>query len=102
MRRIVPEKLRDRIDGLDGLCRLEDGGPGLEFVQRPERENTGMETARRDPAALESEAVEGREAALRKARTGALMRNARAADAILEARYEGIHRISLRCFSCGV
>jgi Ti-type conjugative transfer relaxase TraA len=90
MRKIVPEKVRDRIDGLlDGLRQPGDVVSGRDVEQRPERRYAGKDV-RRDPAVPESEAAEDREAALRKARTRALMRHARAVDAILEAREEGL------------
>jgi len=64
VRKIVPEKLRDMFDGL----RLAaDGGQGRE-QQAPERK-----------------AAEDPETALRRARTNALIRHARAVDAILAA-----------------
>lgn len=67
MRRIVPERIRDALDTmLDRLRQPGDGVPGSAAMQQPEREQ--------DP-----------EAALRKARTEALKRHARAVDAILGA-----------------
>ncbi|BCH12138.1 hypothetical protein MesoLj131c_63960 [Mesorhizobium sp. 131-3-5] len=94
VRRIVPEKLRDRIGGLlDGLRspgddepRHERGpGPGREIVgvrigdgaAAPEREKPGPGVQRNTEAPLDPEA------ALRGARTQALVRHARAIDAIL-------------------
>ena len=75
VRKIVPEKVRDMFDGL----RLPaDGG------QRPKRESAGME-AGRAAAAPAREAAEDREEALRRARTKALVRHARAWDALLSA-----------------
>ncbi|MEH2614341.1 Ti-type conjugative transfer relaxase TraA [Bradyrhizobium sp. AZCC 1693] len=73
VRRIVPEKVRDMFDGL----RLPVDG-----AQRPERESAGM-AARREMEAPERKAAEDPETALRRARTRALMRHARAVDAIL-------------------
>ena len=71
--RKAPEKVRGMFDGL----RLPaDGGQG------PERESAGME-AGRAAAAPAREAAEDREEALRKARTKALIRHARAVDVIL-------------------
>ncbi|UVK38673.1 Ti-type conjugative transfer relaxase TraA [Mesorhizobium sp. AR10] len=94
VRRIVPEKLRDRIGGLlDGLRSPGDGepmqegglGPGRESVgaqigegaATPEREKPGPDAQRNTEAPLDPEA------ALRGARTKALVRHARALDAIL-------------------
>ncbi|ESW93116.1 conjugal transfer protein TrbA [Mesorhizobium sp. LSJC269B00] len=94
VRRIVPEKLRDRIGGLlDGLRSPGDAGLDQDLGRRPGREDGG---ARGDDAI----AAPGREAsargaqrdttvpvdaeaALRSARTQALVRHARALDAIL-------------------
>jgi hypothetical protein len=68
VRRVVPEKVRGMFDGL----RLSaDGG------QAPER--TAPERVAEDP-----------EAALRRAGARALVRHARAADAILDAKHEGL------------
>ena len=89
VRRIVPEKVRDRIDGLlDGLRSPGDGAPGGNAVQPPERENAGVD-AKREPAAPAKEVADDPEAALRRARTKALVRHARAVDAIFEAQEMG-------------
>jgi Ti-type conjugative transfer relaxase TraA len=71
VRRVVPEKVRNM---LDGLRPSADAGRGLDDASKPERE------------ALERKAAEDAEAALRKARTKALVRHARAVDAIFEAQ----------------
>ena len=74
VRRVVPEKVRNLLDGLPpsaGAVRGLDGAP------KPERE------------APERKAAEDAEAALRKARTKALVRHARAVDAIFEAQEMG-------------
>ena len=90
MRKVVPEKLRDRVDGLlDGLRAPGDGVPGGNAVQPPERGNAGAEAARREPAAPAKEVTDDPEAALRRARTKALVRHARAVDAIFEAQEMG-------------
>lgn len=74
VRRLVPEKLRDRIDGmLDGVRSPADAVPGGNGVQRLEREGP------------QSAAAEDPEVSLRRARTDALVRHARAIDAILSA-----------------
>ncbi|MGX8007526.1 Ti-type conjugative transfer relaxase TraA [Mesorhizobium sp. ORM8.1] len=93
VRRIVPEKLRDRIGGLlDGLRSPGDGEPRQERG-RSARENVGAQIGdagstpeRNIPAtgvSRESNAPADAEAALRSARTKALVRHARALDAIL-------------------
>ena len=90
VRKVVPEKLRDRVDGLlDGLRAPGDGVPGGNAVQPPERGNAGAEAARREPAAPAKEVTDDPEAALRRARTKALVRHARAVDAIFEAQENG-------------
>ena len=67
--RILPGKLRDRIGGLlDELRSPGDAASGQDSGRKPEREKT------QDPEAI-----------LRKARTDALTRHARAIDAILSA-----------------
>jgi len=89
VRKIVPEKLRDRIGGmLDGLRSPADGAPGSDGVPQPERGSAGEE-ARREPAAPAREAADDPEAVLRKARTAALRRHARAVDAIFSAEDAG-------------
>jgi AAA domain len=92
MRKLVPERLREAVDGLlDGVRPPGDAAPGPEVGPRPEREDgrrvavgpaqQGGE-ARRAIAAPERTAAEDREPELRKARTRALIRHARAVDAI--------------------
>jgi hypothetical protein len=77
----VPEKVRDMFDGL----RLSSPPlPGADGVQGPERESVGPQ-AMRSPPRPEREVTEDPEAALRKARTEALKRHARAVDAVLSA-----------------
>ncbi|MBZ9998022.1 Ti-type conjugative transfer relaxase TraA [Mesorhizobium sp. BH1-1-4] len=94
MRRVVPEKLRDRIGGLlDGLRSPGDAEPGQDRGRSPGRENVGAQitevgrTPGREAAARgaqrEAGASVNSEAALRSARTKALVRHARALDAIL-------------------
>ncbi|BAB48437.1 Ti-type conjugative transfer relaxase TraA [Mesorhizobium japonicum] len=93
VRRIVPEKLRDRIGGLiDGLRSPGDVEPGQDLGRRPARENVGAQIA--DDAATPEREKPGPgaqrdtdlpmdpEAALRSARTKALVRHARALDAM--------------------
>jgi hypothetical protein len=93
VRKIVPEKLRDKIDDLlDGLRTPGDALPGAEQRYRPGRENTGTPVGRdgAQPEGVRSR-LDGQreaavpadpEAALRSARTKALVRHARAIDAI--------------------
>ena len=84
MRRLMPERLRDAVDGmLDGLRPHGDGVPGADVVKQPERENAGKQ-------AVEQQVGEGPEEALRRAHRRALVRHARASDAILESKRQGL------------
>ncbi|MBI2717368.1 MAG: Ti-type conjugative transfer relaxase TraA, partial [Rhizobiales bacterium] len=74
MRKVVPEKLRNMFDGLRPSA---DAVPGPDDARRPERE------------APERKAVEDPEAALRKARTKALVRHARVVAAIFDMQERG-------------
>ena len=91
VRKIVPEKVRGMFDGL----RLPaDGASGSGAGERPERGSAGVE-ARRDsrmsarPAEPARNVAEDREAELRRARTDALKRHARAVDAIFSMEDAG-------------
>jgi Ti-type conjugative transfer relaxase TraA len=85
VRNVVPEKLRGMFDGLRPPA---DGAPGSDGVPQPERESAGIE-ARRETAAPAREVAEAPEEALRKVRTQALIRHARAVDTIFEAQELG-------------
>jgi Ti-type conjugative transfer relaxase TraA len=99
MRKLVPDRLREAVDGLpDGLRQPGDAAPGPEVRLGPGREEgrrlaAGLAQprgeARRDSAAPESAVAEDREAELRKARTKALIRHACASEAILDAKRQG-------------
>ncbi|RWD69069.1 Ti-type conjugative transfer relaxase TraA [Mesorhizobium sp.] len=98
VRRIVPEKLRERIGRLmDGLRSPGDAESGQDGGLRPERGEgrakngdagavTGREAAARG-AQRETGASLDPEAALRSARTKALVRHARALDAVTSSRH---------------
>jgi Ti-type conjugative transfer relaxase TraA len=74
VRKVVPERVRNMFDGL----RPSAGAlPGPDDARRPERD------------APERKVVEDPEAALRKARTKALIRHARAVDAIFDMQDRG-------------
>ncbi|CAG1013426.1 Mobilization protein A [Rhizobiaceae bacterium] len=73
VKRIVPEKVRSVFDGL-----RTEAAPGDNAMQPPQR------------AAPESTAATDPEVALRKARADALVRHARASDAIIEAKQQGL------------
>ncbi|MFT4129090.1 Ti-type conjugative transfer relaxase TraA [Labrys sp. (in: a-proteobacteria)] len=86
VRKVVPEKLRDRIDGLlDGLRSPTEETRGGKAMQQPEREKerADAQTVQREADAPERKAVEDPEMALRRAKTQALVRHARAFEAIL-------------------
>jgi Ti-type conjugative transfer relaxase TraA len=90
VRRVVPEKVRERIDGLlEGLRSPGDGAAGGNAVQPAERGIGGVDAARREPAAPAKEVAYHPEAALRRVRTKALVRHARAVNAIFEAQEMG-------------
>ena len=74
VRKIVPERVRNMFDGLRPSADAEPGPAG---ARRPERE------------APERKAAEDPEAVLRKARTKALLRHARAVDAIFDIQERG-------------
>jgi hypothetical protein len=74
VRRAVPEKVRNMFEGLQPSAGAVHGS---DDAQRPERE------------APERKAAQDSEAALRKARTKALVRHARAVDAIFDIQDRG-------------
>ena len=74
VRKVVPERVRNMFDGLRPSA---EAVPGTGSARRPERE------------APERKVVEDPEAALRKARTKALIRHARAVDAIFDMQEQG-------------
>ncbi|RWN21083.1 MAG: Ti-type conjugative transfer relaxase TraA, partial [Mesorhizobium sp.] len=93
VRRIIPETLRDRIGGLlDGLRSPADGEPMQEGGRGPEREDVGVRIGDAGQTPGRGNLVTGvprdtnvpvdAEAALRSARTKALVRHARALDAM--------------------
>jgi len=75
LRKIVPERVRSSM--FDGLRPPADAVPGTESARRPQRE------------APERKVVEDPEAVLRKARTKALIRHARAVNAIFDMQERG-------------
>jgi hypothetical protein len=84
VRKLVPERLRLAVDGLlNGLRQPGDAAPGPDVVKQPEREKPGTWVSER-------QAEEDPENALRRARRQALVRHARASDAILEAKRQGL------------
>jgi Ti-type conjugative transfer relaxase TraA len=90
VRRVVPEKVRNMFDGL----RSPGGVPGPHGGRRseretPEREWSGTGADRRETEAPERKVVEDPERELRRVRTRALVRHARAVDAIFEVQEIG-------------
>jgi Ti-type conjugative transfer relaxase TraA len=90
VRKVVPEKVRDMFDGLRSPSDVTgpDGGP-RPGRETPERESSGTEALRRDTEAPERKAAEDSEKEIRRLRTRALVRHARAVDAIFEAQEMG-------------
>ena len=87
VRKVVPEKLRDMFDSI----RFPGDVPGPDGGRRPERETPERERSGTGAEWREIEAPErkvGKEAEkeLRRVRTRALVRHARAVDAIFEAQ----------------
>ncbi|MDT3381172.1 Ti-type conjugative transfer relaxase TraA [Labrys neptuniae] len=91
VRKVVPEKLRDRIDQLlEGFRSSPDRAAGRETGHGPERERERAGTeVRHELTVPEKEAVDDPEEALRKVRTRALVRHARAVDAIFTEQKNG-------------
>jgi len=90
VRKVVPEKLRDMFEGL----RSPGDAPGPDGGRRPERgtperERSGAGAERRETEAPERKVAEEPEKELRRVRTRALVRHARAVDAIFEAQEMG-------------
>jgi Ti-type conjugative transfer relaxase TraA len=90
VRKVVPEKLRDMFDGL----RSPGDAPGPDGGRRPERgmperERSGTGAERREAEAAGRKLAEDPEKELRRVRTRALVRHARAVDAIFEAQEMG-------------
>jgi Ti-type conjugative transfer relaxase TraA len=89
VRRVVPEKIRNVFDGLRSPSDVPgpDGGRSSER-ETPERERSGT-GAERETEAPERKVAEDPEKELRRVRTRALVRHARAVDAIFEAQELG-------------
>ena len=90
VRKVVPEKLRDLFDGL----RAPADVPGTDGERRPERETPEMEgrgtqAERHETKAPERKVAEDPEKELRRVRSRALVRHARALDAIFEVQEMG-------------
>jgi hypothetical protein len=90
VRRVVPEKLRDMFDGLRSSSEVPgpEGGRGPE-PGTPERERSSTQAERREAEMPERKLAEDPEKEMRRVRTRALVRHARAVDAIFEAQEMG-------------
>jgi Ti-type conjugative transfer relaxase TraA len=91
VRKVVPEKVRNMFDGLRPSA---DTAAGPDDGQRPERETPERERSGRGAERCETEAparnvAQDPEAEARRLRTRALVRHARAVDAIFEAQEMG-------------
>jgi hypothetical protein len=90
VRRVVPEKVRNMFDGLRSPEDVPDPEVGRRLEREtPERERSGTGAERREAEAPERKVAEEAEKELRRVRTRALVRHARAADAIFEAQEMG-------------
>ena len=90
VRKVVPEKVRDMFDGLRSPSDVPgtDGGRRPE-QETPERERSGTAAQRRETEAPERKVAEDAEKELRRVRTRALVRHARAVETIFEAQEMG-------------
>ncbi|CDX58806.1 putative Conjugal transfer protein, traA [Mesorhizobium plurifarium] len=79
VRKVVPERLRNMFDDRRPSA---DGAPDFDATPKPEREEPEREDVRLKSAAPTRETAEDGQAALRKARTDALVRHARVVDTI--------------------
>jgi len=90
VRRVVPEKVRNMFDGLRSPGDVPGPGGGRRPEREtPERERSGTGAERRETEAPERKVAEEAEKELRRVRTEALVRHARAVDAIFEAQEMG-------------
>jgi len=89
-RKVVPEKVRNVFDSLRSPSDVPGGDGGRKPEREtPERERSGTEALRRQTEAPETKLAEEAEKELRRVRTLALVRHARAVDAIFEAQEMG-------------
>ncbi|WP_430448206.1 Ti-type conjugative transfer relaxase TraA [Rhodophyticola sp.] len=90
LRKVMPERLRDGIDGLsDGTRSARGGTLGAREVRGPGREKAGKEIRGGAANAPEMALTDDPEAVMRIARTEALKRHARAVDAVFTAQERG-------------
>lgn len=86
VKKIVPEKVRAMFDGRHSTAET---APGDNAMPQPGRDSAGI-AAQRNADAPDRRAAEDLEEALRGARKRALVRHARASDAIIEAKQQGL------------
>jgi hypothetical protein len=91
VRRVVPEKVRGMFDGLRPSAEAVPGPDGALRPGRetPERERSGTAAERRETEAPENKVAEEAEKEMRRLRTRALVRHARAVDAIFDMQELG-------------
>jgi hypothetical protein len=90
VRKVVPEKVRNLFDDLRSPGDVPGPGAGWRPEREaPERERSGAEAERRETKAPERTVAADPEAEARRVRTKALVRHARAVDAIFEAQEMG-------------
>jgi Ti-type conjugative transfer relaxase TraA len=90
VRRVVPEKVRNMFDGLRSPSEVPGPASGRRPEREtPERERSGAEADRRESDAPKRKVAADPEAEARRLRTRALVRHARAVDAIFEAQEMG-------------
>ena len=82
----VPEKVRSMFDG---LCLPADGAPGANAGERPERGRADADGPQREPASPARADADDLELAMRRARTDALKRHARAVDGMFSTEDTG-------------
>ena len=90
VRKVVPEKVRNMFDGIHSPSDV----PGPDSGRRPERETpererSGTQAERRETEAPERKVAEEAEKEMRRLRTRALVRHARAVDAIFDMQELG-------------
>ena len=91
VRKVVPEKVRDMFHGLRPSADTVPGPDGGRRPERetPERERSSTGAARRETEAPEQNVAQDPEKELRRVRTRALVRHARAVDAIFDMQELG-------------
>jgi hypothetical protein len=90
VRKVVPEKLRGMFDGLSSPSDVPGPVSGRRPEREtPERERSGTGAERRETEAPERKVAEEAEKEMRRLRTRALVRHARAVDVIFEAQEMG-------------